>query len=400
MDLIFRVHLGSIIDSFLQCLASPSMDVRASAFRACILLLERFFDSFDCDIFDEVLPGIMKAILGMLSCGHECLARGALTHLIALVTVKPEVFRPFIDDVVYSLLKIAECDLLEEETKYAGVELLSTLAESVDEDNSMITNLPEHYKSRLISVLMTMLQCIEDDPTWYNLDDSYGASAGKTKYFFLGTEFLDTVSTALGGHVVLPIIFEKSISNLQALSWKRRYAGIQAFVAVSEGCFGVMVSCLEQVTSIILAVFRDPHPRVRWVAIDSVIRLVQDIGAEFLAGYCTRFLPALAAALEDFDNPRVLEHAASLIQTLSEHCGQDALHPCLELIVRKLQRLLQSGKHLLQVKALVCLASVVSSSQVMEFLISQHQTHLEIDKSVESHIAEDIVYNLICPQLT
>ncbi|KAK6919371.1 hypothetical protein RJ641_015275 [Dillenia turbinata] len=112
-----------------------------------------------------------------------------------------------------------------------------------------------------------MFQCIEDDPTCYNLDDSHGVSPGRTKYFFLGLELLDTVSTALGGYVV-------------------------------------MVSCLEHVTSIILAVFQDPHPRVRWAAIDSVIRLVQDIGAEFLAGYCTGFLPALAGVLEDFDNPR------------------------------------------------------------------------------------------------
>ncbi|KAK6912335.1 hypothetical protein RJ641_021936, partial [Dillenia turbinata] len=293
------------------------MDVRASAFHACVLLLERFFDSFDCDLFNEVLPGIMKALLGMLSRGHERLAQGALTHLLALVTVKPDVFRLVIDDVVYSLLKIAECELLEEETKYAGVELLSTRAESVDKDNSMITNLPEHYKSRLISVLMTMLQCIEDDPAWHNLDDSHGASAGKTKYFFLETEFLDTIS----------------IPYLQALSWKRRYAGIQAFIAVSGGCFGashwilqVMVSCLEQVTAIILAVFRDPHPRVRWAAIDSVIRLVQDIEAEFLAGYCTRFLPALAAALDNFDNPCVQSRCSASL---------------LGIEVRKLQRLLQ-----------------------------------------------------------
>lgn len=67
----------------------------------------------------------------------------------------------------------------------------------------------------------------------------------------------------------------------------------------------VMVQNLEQVVSMVLNSFQDPHPRVRWAAINAVGQLSTDLGPKLQEKYHQRVLPALAGAMDDFQNPRV-----------------------------------------------------------------------------------------------
>lgn len=67
----------------------------------------------------------------------------------------------------------------------------------------------------------------------------------------------------------------------------------------------VMIKNLEQIVSMVLNSFQDPHPRVRWAAINAIGQLSTDLGPELQVKYHQRLLPALAAAMDDFQNPRV-----------------------------------------------------------------------------------------------
>lgn len=67
----------------------------------------------------------------------------------------------------------------------------------------------------------------------------------------------------------------------------------------------VMVKNLEQVVNMVLNSFQDPHPRVRWAAINAIGQLSTDLGPDLQVQYHQRVLPALAAAMDDFQNPRV-----------------------------------------------------------------------------------------------
>lgn len=62
---------------------------------------------------------------------------------------------------------------------------------------------------------------------------------------------------------------------------------------------------LEQVVTMVLNSFQDPHPRVRWAAINAIGQLSTDLGPDLQVQYHQRVLPALAAAMDDFQNPRV-----------------------------------------------------------------------------------------------
>ncbi|PWA89513.1 hypothetical protein CTI12_AA098300 [Artemisia annua] len=171
-----------------------------------------------------------------------------------------------------------------------------------------------------------------------------------------------------------------------------------------------MINNSEQVVTMALNAFHDPHPRVRWAAIDAIARLSVDLGSHLQVRYHTRVLPALASAMDDFENPRVqmyayrlenddgvslwftskkalvisifvsmlfllvrLEelylfkehdlvaqvieaHAVSAVIHFSENCTPDILAPFLDGIVSKLHVLLQSGKKRVKEAALAALA--------------------------------------------
>ena len=57
--------------------------------------------------------------------------------------------------------------------------------------------------------------------------------------------------------------------------------------------------------SMVLKSFQDPHPRVRWAAINAIGQLSTDLGPELQVHYHSQVLPALAGAMDDFHNPRV-----------------------------------------------------------------------------------------------
>lgn len=66
-----------------------------------------------------------------------------------------------------------------------------------------------------------------------------------------------------------------------------------------------MTKNLEQVVNMVLNSFQHPHARVRWAAINAIGQLSTDLGPDLQIQYHQRVLPALAAAMDDFQNPRV-----------------------------------------------------------------------------------------------
>jgi hypothetical protein len=67
----------------------------------------------------------------------------------------------------------------------------------------------------------------------------------------------------------------------------------------------VMTKNLEHVLSMVLNSFSDPHPRVRWAAINAIGQLSTDLGPDLQVKYHHLVLPALAGAMDDFQNARV-----------------------------------------------------------------------------------------------
>ncbi|RVX12992.1 Importin-5 [Vitis vinifera] len=139
----------------------------------------------------------------------------------------------------------------------------------------MMRKLPQ-FISRLFAILMKMLLDIEDDPAWHSADSE------------------DEDAELLPAYLAAP-------------EWQKHHAALIALAQIAEGCSKVMIKNLEQVVTMVLNTFQDPHPRVRWAAINAIGQLSTDLGPDLQVQYHQRVLPALAASMDDFQNPRVQE---------------------------------------------------------------------------------------------
>ncbi|KAF5471346.1 hypothetical protein F2P56_011788 [Juglans regia] len=355
-------HIKHLHDVFLRCLTtSPSSDVKVAALNAAINFIQCLSDSADRDRFQDLLPAMMTTLTEALNNGNEATAQEALELLIELAGTEPRFLRRQLVDVVGSMLQIAEAEALEEGTRHLAIEFVITLAEARERAPGMMRKLPQ-FISRLFSILMKMLLDIEDDPAWHSAE-SEEEDAGETSNYGVSQECLDRLSISLGGNTIVPVASEQLPAYLAAPEWQKHHAALIALAQIAEGCSKVMLKNLDHVVAMVLNSFQDPHPRVRWAAINAIGQLSTDLGPDLQVRYHAQVLPALAAAMDDFQNPRVQAHAASAVLNFSENCTPDILTPYLDGIVSKLLVLLQNGKQMVQEGALTALASVADSSQ-------------------------------------
>ncbi|KAJ0941466.1 putative TOG domain, importin beta family [Helianthus annuus] len=292
---------------------------------------------------------------------QQATAQEALELLIELAGTEPRFLRRQLVEVVGSMLQIAEAETLEEGTRHLAIEFVITLAEARERAPGMMRKLPQ-FISRLFGILLRMLLDIEDEPVWHTAENE-DEDAGESSNYSVGQECLDRLAIALGGNTIVPVASEQLPAYLAAPEWQKHHAALIALAQIAEGCSKVMIKNLEQVVSMVLNSFQDPHPRVRWAAINAIGQLATDLGPDLQVQYHQRVLPALATAMDDFNNPRVQAHAASAVLNFSENCTPDILTPYLDGIVSKLLVLLQNGKQMVQEGALTALASVADSSQ-------------------------------------
>ncbi|KAL5563592.1 hypothetical protein UlMin_033339 [Ulmus minor] len=355
-------HIKELHAVFLHCLnSSSSFDVKIAALNAVINFIQCLSSSGDRDRFQDLLPAMMRTLTEALNNGNEASAQEALELLIELAGTEPRFLRRQLVDVVGAMLQIAEAESLEEGTRHLAIEFVITLAEARERAPGMMRKLPQ-FISRLFEILMKMLLDIEDDPAWHTAETE-DEDAGETSNYSVGQECLDRLSISLGGNTIVPVASELLPVYLAAPEWQKHHAALIALAQIAEGCAKVMLKNLEQVVAMVLNSFQDPHPRVRWAAINAIGQLSTDLGPDLQVQYHQRVLPALAASMDDFQNPRVQAHAASAVLNFSENCTPEILTPYLDGIVSKLLVLLQNGKQMVQEGALTALASVADSSQ-------------------------------------
>ncbi|XP_042385378.1 importin-5-like [Zingiber officinale] len=355
-------HLPTLHTLLLAALSHPSSpDVRVAALSAAVNLVTSLESAADRNRLADLLPPMMRTLTESLNSGNEATAQEALELLVELAGAEPRFLRRQIGDVVGAMMQIAEADGLEEGTRHLAIEFIITLAEARERAPGMMRKLPQ-FLSRLFSVLMKMLLDLEDDPAWYTAEVQ-DEDAGETSNYGVAQECLDRLAIAVGGNTVVPVASELLPAFLAASEWQKHHAALIALAQIAEGCSKVMLKNLEQVVTMVLCSFQDPHPRVRWAAINAIGQLSTDLGPDLQTQYHQRVLPALASAMDDFQNPRVQAHAASAVLNFCENCTPDILTPYLDGIVGKLLVLLQNGKQMVQEGALTALASVADSSQ-------------------------------------
>eukprot|EP00271_Cylindrocystis_brebissonii_P019237 TRINITY_DN5787_c0_g1_i1.p1 TRINITY_DN5787_c0_g1~~TRINITY_DN5787_c0_g1_i1.p1 ORF type:complete len:1153 (+),score=248.27 TRINITY_DN5787_c0_g1_i1:117-3461(+) len=354
-------YLDTLLTLFQQCLSqSTNSDVRITALRASTTFIQTL-EGKELEKFHALLPSMLQTLTLALNNKEEEAAQEALGMFIEVGGTNPRFLRRQLQDILLMMLQIAEAAELDEGTRQLAVEFLVTLIEAREGAPGMMRKL-SHVNGRLFAVLLKMLLDIEDDPKWYTVDKEDDLESDSTDYE-MAQECLDRVALALQGNSLLPVASQLLPPYLADSDWKKRHAGLIALSQIAEGCAKVMITSLDSVVAMVLTGFRDPHPRVRWAAINAMGQLATDLGPDLQEAHHQRALPALILAMEDFNTPRIQAHAAAAVLNFSESATPEVMTPYLDAIISKLLILLQTNKRMVQEGALTALAAVADCAQ-------------------------------------
>ena len=178
----------------------------------------------------------------------------------------------------------------------------------------------------------------------------------------MGEEALDRISIALGGKTMVPVLFSKIQEMFKSADWKQRHAALMAISQSGEGCMEQMRSELDNIVTMIVQHFGDPHPRVRWAAINTVGQMSTDFGPGMQTSLHQVVMPALIGVMDDASN-RVQAHAAAAVINFCEHCDREVLKPYLQPLLEKLHGLLGRNVRRVQEQAVTAVASVADVAE-------------------------------------
>ena len=346
-----------------QCLSSGDAQVRLAALRACCAFVEALENPSDRAKFQDLLPAMLQTLGAALQGQDESTAQEALALFIELAETDPRFVRNHLTQLVEAMLSIAEHADLEDGTRTLATEFLVTLTEARDRAPGMMRKVP-NFAPRLYNCLVSFLLDIEDDPDWHTAENEEDEDVGKGDLYEVGQECLDRISIALGPNSVLPACAATMPSLIGSADWRARHAALISLSQIAEGCVkGMKKDVLGAVQPCLHALATDPHPRVRWAAINGLGQLCTDLGPRLQEKAHHTVLPALLNAMDDVQNPRCQAHAAAATVNFSEDCPPECMEPYLDALMNKLLNLLSVNRRSVQEAALTALASTADNAQ-------------------------------------
>jgi len=334
-----------------------SKEVRLAALTAASSLIQALSNLEDqLQHLQVLIPAMFGVVGGALNEQDEESARSALEDLISVAEEAPKFFRRSMDPLVHMCFTIADAKQLENETRFLAVEMLLTLSEQAP---AMMRKQTTFLNNIVPLALQLMLVVDEVDPAAWNSTTDDDDDDDMTS-LDVGKDCLDRLPLSIGGKAIFAQAFRADLvpAFLEHPEWKYRHAALCCISQVAEGCKKQMVEHLELVLRQIAARFGDPHPRVRWAAINAMGQLETDLGPDLQNTHHGLVLPALIAVMDDAANPRVQSHAAAAIINFTENCDKGVLGQYLEALLGKLVALLLGGQRIVQEQAITAIASV------------------------------------------
>lgn len=356
---IFTPHLSTLKALFHAGLSDSEVSVQIAALRACCSLLN-MLDTGACQQFVDLIPLMLRPVPQTIASGEEDDARAAIELLIDVVETEPKFWRNHLPAACQLMLSVASNTNLSAENspRQMALEFLVSVAEKLPSQCRKMVSFVES----VFPVGLHMMLELEDDREWYEKGDDEDNS--EYTLFDCGQESLDRIAIALGGKAVLPVA-EAIIPSFLANegSWVHRHAALLALSQIGEGCQKQIEVKLGQVINLALARFRDPHPRVRWAAINCIGQMCTDFGPGIQMDYHAQIVPHLILVMDDSANPRVQSHAAAAVINFCDEASPAVIAPYLDPLLAKLQVLLQSPHRFTQEQAVTAIAAVADSAE-------------------------------------
>lgn len=362
---IIGPHLGTLKVAFHAGLSDVDRSVQIAALRAACAMLN-MLETRLCPNFEDLIPLMLRPLQHSLEIHEEEDARLILELLIEVAETEPKFWKSYLHIACPLMLTVASRRSAEEEddddaarrTRQLALEFLVTIAEKLPSHCRKMGN----FVQSVFPVGLNMMLELEDDPDWHKQEEEDQLGESYTN-FDAGQESLDRIAIALGGKSVLPVAeacIPPYLNN--ETTWQHRHAALLAISQIGEGCQRQIEAKLGQVIAMALSRFTDPHPRVRWAAINCIGQMCTDFGPRIQEEFHAQIVPSLIAVMDDSANPRVQSHAAAAVINFCDAATPSLIAPYLQALLMKLRSLLQSPLRLTQEQAVTAIAAVADSA--------------------------------------
>lgn len=356
---VFKPHLATLQTAFFTGLTDNDTSLQLAALRATCSLLN-LLESNLCSNFVDLVPHMLQPVKETISAGNFEDARSAIELLVDVVENEPKFWRKDLSQVCQLMLEVASNKNLGDESspRQMALEFLVSIAEKLPTQCRKMGT----FVRNVFPVGLEMMLELEDDREWYDQEDEDDSS--DYTLFDCGQESLDRLAISLGGKAVLPVaeqIIPIYLRNDQ--SWVHRHAALLAISQIGEGCQKQIEAKLQDMITPALMMFRDPHPRVRWAAINCIGQMCTDFGPRIQADFHEPIVNSLIGVMDDAANPRVQSHAAAAVINFCDEATPVIIAPYLDRLLEKLQTLLQSPHRITQEQAVTAIAAVADSAE-------------------------------------
>ncbi|OMJ17419.1 Importin subunit beta-3 [Smittium culicis] len=355
-QLLIDQNPQSIRDAFIGAFQDSDSSVRLAALKAGVQVLMAFDEKHKPKL-DSMVHQMLSVLEPLVLANDEQSLVECLSSLSELAEVYPKSFRPILVNILEFGSQIGSNVNLLDATRQVAIEVLVTLAEAAPG----ICRKQPQFCEKLIPIILNMMTEIEDDEDWYTVDTLDEDDNEDNAVF--GEQAIDRLACSLGGKQLLPVAFQHIPNMLSAQEWQKRHAALMAISAIGEGSFKIMKNELENILNIVCPYIRDPHPRIRYAACNTIGQLSTDFSPTVQEKFHSIVLQSLIPAMDDVSNPRVQAHAAAAMVNFSEEARKKTIEPYLDTLFERLMKLLTSEKRYVQEQAITTIATVADSAQ-------------------------------------
>eukprot|EP00656_Telonema_subtile_P014993 TRINITY_DN17773_c0_g1_i2.p1 TRINITY_DN17773_c0_g1~~TRINITY_DN17773_c0_g1_i2.p1 ORF type:complete len:498 (+),score=142.66 TRINITY_DN17773_c0_g1_i2:144-1637(+) len=304
--------------------ASQTAEVREAALTASAKFVVLLESQQERDFFGTLLSPMLQCIGDFLSATDEVAARKGMQLFIEVAEHdRVAFFKPGIMPILQAMVQIASTEELEDDTKHLSLEFVLTLLEAKP---GMVRKKMPQLVERVFQIALTWMLEVEDTKVWV-VGAMADSNADDVTAYDVGLEAMDRIAIAIGGKTLLPFAFAPSQipGYLQDQRWQARHAALMVISQISEGCKKAISAQLGEIVSMVIKYFQDPHPRVRYAAINCIGQIASDFSPELQHNYHNIGLPALVTAMGDATSRQVQGHAASCIINFAEGMEKDVM---------------------------------------------------------------------------
>lgn len=213
------------------------------------------------------------------------------------------------------MLQVSTAPALDFDTRTRALELLVTLCQ---QSPARVRRCPSVL--RLVEVCFGFMCAIEDDEDedeeWVSGAYSSENYVDEEEDYMVGDEALENVLEALGKGL-LPNVLGLVQPNAQHANWRHRRAALSVVGVAASGSTKAVKPHLPQAVAALAAGMADPHPRVKFAAINGAACLADLFAGEFQKAHLASVLPPLCALISDPSQcARVRGHACSCVINL------------------------------------------------------------------------------------